>query len=139
MLLGGDAVPNYLTTVEEYNPEIDKWDTKTGMPTPRTALTSAVVNGKIFVIGGWNNISPTYPERFLNKLEELTISPGALKGDVNSDGKVDLADAVIALQILGGMLPEGIVNPSADVNGDNKIGMAELIYVQQVTAGLRTP
>ncbi|MGD9975610.1 MAG: DUF1566 domain-containing protein [Desulfatirhabdiaceae bacterium] len=55
-------------------------------------------------------------------------------GDVNSDGNADLADAVLCLQVLSGMLPDN-VNPAADVDGDGKIGMAEVIYVLQQVAG----
>ena len=39
------------------------WATKTAMPTAREGLTSDVVNGKIYVIGGYNN-------GFLNTVEE---------------------------------------------------------------------
>jgi hypothetical protein len=59
-----------------------------------------------------------------------------LKGDVNADGKVDLTDAILSLQVLSGLAPDNI-NPAADVNGDGKIGMAEAIYVMQKVAGLR--
>jgi N-acetylneuraminic acid mutarotase len=39
-------------TVEEYDPITDNWTTKTSMPTARTGLATAVVNGKIYAIGG---------------------------------------------------------------------------------------
>ncbi|MBL7144352.1 MAG: hypothetical protein ISS76_08970, partial [Phycisphaerae bacterium] len=49
----GDKV---LSTVEEYDPVTDTWTTKADMPTARgwTSPSSAVVDGKIFVIGGWD-------------------------------------------------------------------------------------
>ncbi len=31
----------------------DKWTTKADMPTPRFALSTSVVDGKIYAIGGW--------------------------------------------------------------------------------------
>jgi hypothetical protein len=55
--------------------------------------------------------------------------------DVNGDGQVDLADAILSLKVLTGMLPDNI-NPAADVNGDGKIGMAEVICILQTVAGL---
>lgn len=58
------------------------------------------------------------------------------KGDVNSDGKVDLLDAILCLQVLSGMIPDKI-SPSADVNGDGKIGTTEAIYVIQKVAELQ--
>jgi N-acetylneuraminic acid mutarotase len=48
-----------LSTVEAYNPETDKWEEKADMPTPRDALSSSTVNGKIYAIGG----RPGYPGR----------------------------------------------------------------------------
>ena len=39
-------------TVEEYDPKTDTWTRKADMPTARGALTTSVVNGKIYAIGG---------------------------------------------------------------------------------------
>jgi len=49
----GDKV---LSTVEEYDPVTDMWTTKADMPTARgwASPSSAVVDGKIYVIGGWD-------------------------------------------------------------------------------------
>lgn len=60
-------------------------------------------------------------------------------GDINKDGSVNLADAILALQVASGMTPTGIRTDYAavDVNGDNKIGLQELIYILQYVAGLR--
>jgi N-acetylneuraminic acid mutarotase len=38
--------------VEEYDPATDTWQAKKNMPTPRGGFASAVVNDKIYVIGG---------------------------------------------------------------------------------------
>ena len=46
--VGVDAVP----IVEEYDPATDTWTRKADMPTARLHLTSAVVDGKIYVFGG---------------------------------------------------------------------------------------
>jgi len=43
---------NAISTVEEYNPMADTWTRKTDMPTARWGLSTAVVNGKIYAIGG---------------------------------------------------------------------------------------
>lgn len=40
--------------VEEYDPATNTWATKASMPTAREGLISAVVNGKIYAIGGFN-------------------------------------------------------------------------------------
>ena len=41
-----------LSTVEEYDPETDTWIAKANMPTPRGEVALAVVNDKIYAIGG---------------------------------------------------------------------------------------
>ena len=61
----------------------------------------------------------------------------SIKGDVNSDGAVDLADAIIALHVISRMTPAQTVNKAADVNGDGRIGMEEAIFILQWIAGLR--
>lgn len=64
------------------------------------------------------------------------VGSDSLKGDVNGDHEVNLADVIMALQVLVGMIPDGTVNLAADVDGDNKMGMAEAIYVLGQVAGL---
>jgi len=51
------------------------------------------------------------------------------KGDVDGDLDVDLADVILALQILAGETPSSTVNKAADINADSKIGQEELIYI----------
>ena len=41
-----------LSKVEMYDPETDTWERRMDMPTPRSAISTSVVDGKIFVIGG---------------------------------------------------------------------------------------
>jgi hypothetical protein len=66
----------------------------------------------------------------------------AFKGDINDDGYTDLADAIIALQIMTRMSDTAFVRPDyatsgADINGDNVIGIAEAVYILQKAGGLR--
>jgi len=49
---GHDGWGTSLATVEEYDPATDTWTKKIDMPTARDALGVAVVNGKIYAIGG---------------------------------------------------------------------------------------
>jgi hypothetical protein len=67
----------------------------------------------------------------------LTLK-SVLKGDINGDRTVALADAIMALQAASGMNPQGI-RLGSDVNGDGKIGMEEAIYILQKTGNLRNP
>lgn len=57
--------------------------------------------------------------------------------DLNNDNKVDLYDAILALQIMAD-LPQGSeVSVNKDVNGDNQFGLEEVIYILQNVSGLR--
>ncbi|MCX5847337.1 MAG: hypothetical protein NTW12_13425 [Deltaproteobacteria bacterium] len=67
----------------------------------------------------------------------FTSSWAGTFGDVNDDGQLNLADAVLALQVITGISPQQTVYREADVNGDAKIGLDEVIYILQTLAGLR--
>jgi hypothetical protein len=59
-------------------------------------------------------------------------------GDLDADGRVTLADAVFALQILSHIDASGRpVRLEADVNDNGKIGPAEAVFILQKAAGLR--
>ena len=53
-----------------------------------------------------------------------------LMGDIDSDGSIDLADAINVLKILCGITVQN-VNINSDVNSDGKIGIEEAIYILQ--------
>jgi len=65
-----------------------------------------------------------------------TIRPPIL-GDVNGDGLVDLADAIVVLKVMAQIEQGDAVHVTGDVNGDGKIGLAEASYAFQKAAGLR--
>jgi hypothetical protein len=68
----------------------------------------------------------------------VTVQGALEMGDLNGDNVINLADAVMALQIMAGKAPTGPANMvPADVNGDGKIGLAEAIYILHKTAGVR--
>jgi subtilisin family serine protease/chitodextrinase len=70
-----------------------------------------------------------------------TTKPPPLIGDMNGDGTVNLADAILVLKSMSGQLPVEIIpnyaNAGVDVNGDNKIGLPEALYILQKVAGMR--
>jgi RNA polymerase sigma factor (sigma-70 family) len=45
------------STVEEYDPLLDKWTIKANIPTPRLLFCSVAANGKIYAMGGDPNLS----------------------------------------------------------------------------------
>lgn len=89
--------------------------------------------------GGW--CSGTGPCVLPMNLAKSATAAFVLKGDINQDGTVNLADAILALQILAGLNPPGIPTDSAasgtDVDGDGRIGAAEVNYILQKAAGTR--
>ena len=59
-LIGGTLSKNRrgpfgASTVEVYDPQINTWQRVTDMPTPRAAAKAAVVDGIIYVFGGYNS------------------------------------------------------------------------------------
>jgi len=63
----------------------------------------------------------------------------AAKADLNRDSRVNLSDAIIALQVCGGL--ESAVDTTfgmanIDIDADLKIGMPEAIYILQEVAGI---
>jgi hypothetical protein len=62
-------------------------------------------------------------------------------GDINGSLRVGLDDAILALQVSGGLRPAGMISPAGlsdvDVNGDGRIGSEESIYILEKVAGLR--
>jgi len=132
--VGGSQNGPGFDTNEEYNPATDSWTTREPMPTARGGLGVGIVDGKLYAIGG----SLNHPDA-LNTVEQYTsIIIGVTdKGDINSDNKIDLADAILSLQILAGISPLGTVDIQADINDDSKIGTEEAIYILQIVAGIR--
>jgi len=62
-------------------------------------------------------------------------------GDINGSLRVGLDDAILALQVSGGLRPAGLVSvdesSDVDVNGDGRIGLEEGIYILEKVAKLR--
>ncbi len=77
------------------------------------------------------------PVTALGDTPDIDLSLNAVaKGDVNRDRNVDLADAILALQVLFGPTPNSI-ELAADVDGNGTIGLTDCIYVLQIVSGER--
>ena len=67
----------------------------------------------------------------------LTAKPTVVYGDVNGDGEVDTADAVLVLQRTADLIGDGDLNmAAADVNGDNTVDTADAVLILQKSAEL---
>jgi hypothetical protein len=65
------------------------------------------------------------------------LTDEVMSGDINNDGKIDLKDSIMGLQIAAGIEPSNTVETKGDIGEDGKIGSEEVIYALQKTAGLR--
>ena len=63
-------------------------------------------------------------------LEILIDSGSGVTGDINDDGKVDIADAVTALNIMA----TGGYDKAADVNNDKKVDIADFVTILNIMA-----
>ncbi|PIV00229.1 MAG: hypothetical protein COS57_16095 [Syntrophobacterales bacterium CG03_land_8_20_14_0_80_58_14] len=90
---------------------------------------------------GYSFVGVTYLNGYADAVTEKLFIGSLFKGDINGDGKVDLADAVLTLKIMAGLnATEVRANyqlSSTDVNGDGKVGQHELLAILQYLAGLR--
>ena len=68
---------------------------------------------------------------------DFRLSDFPIPGDVDGNGRVDLADAVVALRIVAGVNVTPSPPPTASLAGNGKIGLAEAIYALQKAAGVR--
>jgi len=65
----------------------------------------------------------------------LCPSEADVKGDLNGDGSLTPADAVIALEItVGGMACDTAMLDAADVNGDDKVTSLDALMILQAAA-----
>ena len=55
-------------------------------------------------------------------------------GDINDDGGVDLADAILCLQVVSGTLPAEPVHTLSDLDGDKRVGLTEAVWVMRTIA-----
>ncbi len=74
---GGSLHNAPLSTVEEYDPAADTWTRKADMPTARMFLSTSVVDGKIYAIGGgiWNGPIFSTVEKYDPATDTWTTEP----------------------------------------------------------------
>jgi dipeptidyl aminopeptidase/acylaminoacyl peptidase len=106
-----------------------------------------VVNGDVVTItvahSGYIYSGVSYMEAVADAVVEKLFIGTLRKADINGDGRVDLADAILVMKVMAG-IPPGTLGiranyptSGADVNGDNLVGAHELIYIIQYLGGLR--
>jgi len=86
-----------------------------------------------------NPLSAVSKDTYLPQLAAngVNVEFEVMLGDLNGDTSVDLADAVLASQVISGALPAQTVFTSCEVSGDSKIANEEVNYILQKACGLR--
>ena len=109
----------------------------------------------LIVLSGTNTITVTAPDFHTRSLSDVVVQAEvdtnleiklfsllALKGDINGDNHIDLADAIVALRVLIGFDISDKIRPDyatsdSDINGNYKLEMEELLFILQEVSGLR--
>ena len=93
-----------LAKVEMYDPETDTWAQKANMPTPRSAVSTAVVDGKIYAIGGEEIEKIKAYKGWVNKVKDL---PTVEMYDPSTDTWTQKADMPTARAYLSTAVMDG--------------------------------
>ena len=83
------------TTVEEYDPATNSWTAKSDLHRARDAVTSNVIDGKIYVLGGWTPYNEMYdPET--DTWTKIAVMPVVVAGPTSGlvDGKIYLLGGI---------------------------------------------
>ena len=67
-------------------------------------------------------------------LAQVYVSTEIDRPDINKNGAVDLADALIVLQFLTATDTALFIPAHMDVSGDGRIGLEELLHILSLTA-----
>ena len=118
--IGGDENPSGngnspSPMVEEYDPLTDTWTAKTDMPTPRWLLSTSVVEGKIYAIGGsirggnpnltvstveeYNPLTDTWTLKTPMPTRRNSFSTSVVNGDIYTISGYDGASAIDPVEV----------------------------------------
>lgn len=116
---GGVSDYAILSDMEMYNTLNNSWENKTNMTTPRKQLTTSVVNGKIYAIGGFNHEINGYDSLRTVEAYDPKTDTWETKSSM-SIGRSGLASAVVdnKIYVIGGNITEaGGSYPSSNYLG----------------------
>ena len=111
--IGGLTSANQVTgLVEEYDPQADDWRTVLPLPSTRWRLTAAAIDGRVYALGGVDDLGNTHAE-------VLRLAPPAVWVSALPLGLGRFSHATAALDGIvhttGGLLPSGLATAIHEV------------------------
>lgn len=103
----------HLAAVEAYDPTTNTWAAKAAMPGARSSLSSAVVNGVIYVFGGDDGIAPTpgantfKPVTTVQSYDPATNAWTTRASMTIARERFAIAESNGIIYIMGGLIPDG--------------------------------
>lgn len=114
-----------LKSITIYNPECEIYDGEI-----KIADTDSNYNGTIY--GYEDSTAQKYAEKYGYKFKKINSQYEIIKGDLNSDGKVNIADAVLMNKFILGENPEIPEWKSADLNDDNVVDSFDMCLIRRM-------
>ncbi|WP_317854885.1 Ig-like domain-containing protein [Chakrabartyella piscis] len=126
------------TTLSVVTTPTDATDQTVTWSSNNTAVVSVSRTGEVTAIGlGTAVLTATSTDGSFTDTITVQVSLNADYGDVNNDGNVDVADALIVLQANVGLRTlTATQQETADVNDDNYIDAADAILILRYNSGL---
>ena len=81
-------------------------------------------------------LNTVYNSQYVLTLDELPLVIGTPKGDVNTDGKVTIVDALLIARYTAGLNPSPFNVSEADVNCDGIVNINDALQVARYSSGL---
>jgi N-acetylneuraminic acid mutarotase len=121
-----------LTDVNEvYDPATDTWTTKTSMPTPKAGSSASVVDGKIYLIGGFTYSAGTHQTSNENLVYDPLADSWTTKTSIPTP-TLDYATAVVDNKIY-------VISGTASAYSDNLIDLNQIYDPKTDTWSQGTP
>lgn len=98
-------------------------------------------NNRLTQVTYSNGVTVTYTYDHLGNRLSKKVSSGAdfIRGDVNGDGDVDIADAVCIVNHIVGKTNITFIKDAADANDDGDIDIADAVHIVNLVVGKIKP
>ncbi len=115
-----------LSKVEMYDPETDTWERRMDMPTPRSAISTSVVDGKIYTMGGEQTEKI---KRYTGYVYEIKVLPTVEMYDPLTDTWTQKADMPTPRSYLSTSVVDGKIYAIGGVPRTRELPRLETVEV----------